>query len=161
MAKLYSKKYVVVAIIMSLGMAALTWCRPAFALDPDKAITQYNQDVWQTKEGLPHSHVQAITQTRDGYIWIGTEEGLVRFDGARFTVFDKTNTEAMKVNSVWSLHEDRAGYLWIGTRGGLIRFKDREFSSYGNSSETINCIYEANDGKLWVGTSTGLLSFAG
>jgi two-component system sensor histidine kinase/response regulator len=156
----YPKQYVMALLVVCSGW--LTWCSPVFALDPNRTIGQYNRDVWQTREGLPHSHVQAIAQTRDGYIWFGTEEGLVRFDGARFTVFDKTNTEAIRVNSIWSLHEDRNGYLWIGTPAGLIRFKDGKFSSYyGDSSTGINCIYEARDGTVWVGTQSGLLSFKG
>jgi signal transduction histidine kinase/ligand-binding sensor domain-containing protein/DNA-binding response OmpR family regulator len=142
-------------------LSPLQYGNLVFALNPDKSITQYNQEVWQSKDGLPHNHIQSILQTRDGYIWVGTEEGIVRFDGARFTVFDKTNTEAITVNSVWALNESRDGNLWIGTRGGLIRFKDGKFSSYKNRSETINCIYEAEDEKLWVGTSTGLLSLRG
>src|SRR5579863_3527224 len=65
------------------------------ALDPVKAITQYVHDVWQTEAGLPQNSVLTIAQTLDGYLWLGTEEGLVRFDGSRFAVFDKSNTPAL------------------------------------------------------------------
>ena len=65
---------------------------PLPALDPRKAITQYAHQVWKTDAGLPQNSIQAILQTRDGYIWLGTERGLVRFDGVQFTVFDKGNT---------------------------------------------------------------------
>src|SRR5438128_11063413 len=78
----------------------------AFALDPRRAITQYGHDVWQSDNGLPQNTVQAILQTSDGYIWLGTQEGLVRFDGVRFTIFDNGNTEAIKSNFIWTLFED-------------------------------------------------------
>ena len=95
-----------------------TMTMPAYALDPAKSITQYNHTVWQAKGGLPQNSAYAITQTQDGYIWLGTAEGLVRFDGFRFTVFDRTNTPEMARNNVQVLYEDRAGTLWVGTYGG-------------------------------------------
>src|SRR5512141_2565836 len=63
----------------------------ALALVPAKAVTQYHQDVWTERDGLPQGTVQAIAQTRDGYLWVGTRDGLARFDGATFTVLDRTN----------------------------------------------------------------------
>src|SRR5262245_30318030 len=68
------------------------WTLTGMALDPQKKISQYTHDVWQTQDGLPQSNVQVISQTLDGYLWFGTDEGLVRFDGVRFTVFDSVNT---------------------------------------------------------------------
>src|SRR5690349_16385171 len=70
----------------------------AFALLPAKPITQYVHTVWQTDDGLPQNYVVAVVQTRDGYLWLATQEGLVRFDGVSFTVFDKHNTEQIKDN---------------------------------------------------------------
>src|ERR1044071_7283212 len=66
------------------------------ALDPTKPITQFVHDVWQTDQGLPQNSVVSIVQTRDGYIWLATQEGLVRFDGVRFTIFDKRNFAQIK-----------------------------------------------------------------
>ncbi len=63
-----------------------------YALDPARLITQYGHDVWQIENGLPQNTVTSITQTRDGYIWVGTHEGLARFDGVRFKIFDKHNS---------------------------------------------------------------------
>ncbi|MGZ8833525.1 MAG: two-component regulator propeller domain-containing protein, partial [Thermoanaerobaculia bacterium] len=60
---------------------------PVLALDPSMATTQYGLSVWTTDQGLPQSSVNAIAQTPDGYLWFGTQEGLARFDGARFTIF--------------------------------------------------------------------------
>lgn len=118
-------------------------------------------DVWTTDNGLPQDTIWSIVQTRDGYLWLGTEGGLVRFDGVRFMVFDKENTPEIKSSSIYALLEDREGSLWIGTSsGGLSRLKDGKFSSYttkdGLSSDIVECLYGDRDGSLWIGTSAGL-----
>src|SRR5689334_2595235 len=79
---------------------------------------RYVHDAWQTDQGLPQNSVFAIVQTQDGYIWIATQEGLVRFDGIRFTVFDKRNNPAISENNCQALFEDHEGTLWAGTEGG-------------------------------------------
>ena len=66
----------------------------ALALDPGRALSEFNSQVWLTENGLPQNTVHSITQAKDGYIWLATEEGLARFDGIRFTVFDKQNTQS-------------------------------------------------------------------
>ena len=76
---------------------------------------------WDSEGGLPHNSADAIAQTPEGYLWIGTSEGLARFDGVQFAVFNRSNTEALKANSVVALCASRDGSLWIGTDGsGLI-----------------------------------------
>lgn len=137
---------------LALGCAA-----PAQALDPGKALTQYVLDVWQIEQGLPQNSVQAIAQTRDGYLWIGTSEGLARFDGLRFTVFDKGQ---LPVSNVHALREDRQGNLWIGTYGGgLSVYRDGVFKSYGRkdglSDENVRVLFEDQAGSLWIGTQAG------
>jgi ligand-binding sensor domain-containing protein/signal transduction histidine kinase len=134
--------------------------RTALALDPTKTITQYTHDVWQTENGLPQSTIRAIAQTRDGYIWLGTEEGLVRFDGVKFTVFDKGNTKGLTNNYAWAITEDHQGSLWIGTGGGgLLRLRDGVFTALttgdGLSSDIVRCIYVDGEGSLWIGTGDG------
>src|SRR6185295_4369246 len=69
---------------------------PVFALDSQRDLSRYGHDVWLTENGLPQNTVHSIAQTSDGYIWIGTEAGLARFDGVTFTIFDKQNTPQMK-----------------------------------------------------------------
>ena len=101
----------------------------ARALDPTKAITQYVHDAWQAPEGLPQDWVRSIAQTRDGYIWFATEEGLARFDGVRFTVFDRSNTNALRSNIIRALLAGRDGSLWIGTRNGFSRLRNGEIES--------------------------------
>ena len=92
------------------------------ALDPPDPSSQLVQERWSTAQGLPQDSVQAILQTRDGYLWIGTQEGLVRFDGRQFTVFDRQNTPALAHNNIQALCETRDGTLWIGTNRGLVRY---------------------------------------
>jgi len=133
------------------------WSTPAQALEPTKALTQYVREVWQQEEGLPENDVTAILQTRDGYIWLGTEEGLVRFDGIRFTVFDQSNTPELTSVYIRALLEARDGSLWIGTDGGgVYRLKDGKFYVYptpdGLSSDVVRSFYESEDGSLWIGT---------
>jgi signal transduction histidine kinase/ligand-binding sensor domain-containing protein len=129
------------------------------AQDDSTALSQYLTQVWQTEDGLPQNPVQAITQTRDGYLWLGTPAGLVRFDGVRFTVFNQFAN-----NNVHALLEDRAGTLWVGTYGaGLYRYQRGQFvhfdTSAGLESNLVRTLYEARDGTLWVGTNGGGVSF--
>ncbi len=134
-----------------------------FGLDPSKPITQFHQDVWTTDQGLPQNTVPAIVQTADGYLWMGTELGLVRFDGVQFTVFDKTNTPELKSNIVDALLVDRHDTLWIGTNGGgLIRYAKGKFRSFttkdGLSKNTVLALLEDETGNLWIGTDGGGLN---
>src|ERR1700733_10601623 len=115
-----------------LALSAILFIPHAHAnLDPRLAITQYTQDVWTTEAGLPQNTILAIAQTSDGYLWLATEEGLVRFDGLRFTVFDKENTPSLQANDIRALLVDRLDNLWIGTNGGgLSRYKDGTFTTF-------------------------------
>ena len=135
-------------------------CETALALDSPRELTQFGHEVWLTENGLPQNTVHAIAQTTDGYIWIGTEEGLARFDGVKFTVFDKQNTPELKSNYIRSLLADRQGALWIGTAQGLVRMLNGRFTLFtsddGLPSETIQAVYEDREGNLWVATAAGL-----
>jgi ligand-binding sensor domain-containing protein/signal transduction histidine kinase len=131
-----------------------------FALDPSRDFSRYRHDVWLTENGLPQNTVHSVAQTRDGYIWIGTEAGLARFDGVTFTIFDKQNTPQIKSNYIRALLADRQGALWIGTADGLVRSLNGTFTLFttneGLPSNTIQAIYEDREGDLWVATATGL-----
>jgi signal transduction histidine kinase/CheY-like chemotaxis protein/ligand-binding sensor domain-containing protein len=134
------------------------WSTSAQAFEPTKTLTQYVHENWQQEDGLPENDVSVIVQTRDGYIWLGTEEGLVRFDGIRFTVFDQSNTPELKSFYIRTLLEGRDGSLWIGTdAGGVYRLKDGKFNGYptqdGLSHDTVLAFSESTDGSLWMGTS--------
>jgi signal transduction histidine kinase/ligand-binding sensor domain-containing protein/CheY-like chemotaxis protein len=125
---------------------------PAAAIDPAKSLSQFAHDVWQIEHGLPQNTVYAIAQTPDGYLWLGTAEGLVRFDGVRFSVFDRRNTPAISSNIVSVLLVDRKGALWIGTDGGLLHMKDGELAAAPGPRGRVTALMEDAAGVMWVGT---------
>jgi ligand-binding sensor domain-containing protein len=123
------------------------------ALNPSTPITQYGRDVWDGDSGLPQNSVDAILQTHDGYLWLGTQEGLARFDGVRFTMFDTRNSHAMHDDWVKALCETRDGTLWVGTEAGLLRWKNGGFEETqprgALSTAVISALLESRDGVLW------------
>lgn len=131
----------------------------AFAtLDPSKPLHQFIHETWTTAQGLPQNSVLAIAQTADGYLWLGNEEGLVRFDGVSFKTFDKHS--GLNSSVVEALLVDHKQNLWIGTNSkGLFCFKDGKFSAYdlknGLSNNTVQALYEDENGVLWIGTEGG------
>ena len=114
---------------------------------------------WQREQGLPQNSVQALTQTRDGYLWIGSDDGVVRFDGVRFVPFGLR--EGLRSGPVRTLFEDRHGTLWIGTAdSGLTRWQEGQFTTFttrdGLPADAITALGEDKEGRLWVGTEAGL-----
>jgi len=123
-------------------------------------------DVWTTEHGLPQNSVNAIVQTRDGYLWLATMDGLARFDGVRFTVFSKANTAGIKSNRMIALCEDGDAVLWIGTEdGGVIRYKDRAFTTYttadGLPADQVRAIRFVRGHLLLVHTERGVVRWSG
>ncbi len=147
-------------VILTLLLAA----RGVYALDPHKSVAQYAHEVWNTKNGLPEADAMAILQTRDGYLWVGTEEGLARFDGAHYTIFDR-KTAPLPSNRVQALAETSDGSLWIGTENGLARYKDRQFRSYstrdGLPHNNIRALWAEPGGPLWITTVAGVRLWRG
>ena len=136
---------------------------PAVGATAAEPLASLHQQVWRTEDGLPQNTVPAILQSRDGYLWAGTELGLVRFDGQHFTVFDRRNTPELKSNFVDALLEDHRGNLWIGTvGGGLTRFADGTFKTFtthdGLSNDSVSCLLEDASGDIWIGTIGGGLN---
>jgi signal transduction histidine kinase/ligand-binding sensor domain-containing protein len=131
---------------IAILLAGLGWAAPA--------LGQYQFDSWTTNEGMPQNSVQAILQSRDGYLWLTTFDGLVRFDGMRFTVFNRANTPGIKSNRFTAIYEDDAGILWIGTENGVItRFDGLAFESFtleGPGSGLIRGLTGDETGRLWV-----------
>ena len=126
------------------------------ALDPGKPLHQFIVQNWQTEQGLPQNSVLSMAQTEDGYLWIGTEEGLARFDGVRFVNFDANNT-TLGDNMVRALLVDHKGRLWIGTQsGGLATYKGGKFSAVAPPSDlpslSVSALKETQSGAIWVGT---------
>ena len=121
----------------------------------------YTAHSWQPQNGLPGETVQAFAQTADGFLWVGTSEGLARFDGERFTVFARENTPELRENSVFSLLAGRDGRLWIGTEGGgLVEMHNGHFRLYtiadGLTDGFVRALFEDRAGALWVATDNGL-----
>ncbi|MBA4318763.1 MAG: hypothetical protein C0412_10220 [Flavobacterium sp.] len=136
----------------------------AFSLDSlksSKNISEYSHRSWDSKNGfLPYS-INTILQTRDDYIWIGTDEGLVRFDGLGFSAYNTNNTKAFKTNNVSSIVEDKDGRLWIGcTDGGLLSYFEGSFTYYfikdQLKDDRISSMCLDHENNLWIGTPSNL-----
>ena len=122
-----------------------------------------------TEHGLPHDSIHAICQDRGGFMWFGTQEGLVRYDGYDLTLYDHDPSDPSTLASdwVWSVIEDRDGFLWVGTDGGGLHRFDRATATFGHfrfdeqdpsslSSDRVRVIFEDREGNLWIGTDAGL-----
>jgi ligand-binding sensor domain-containing protein/signal transduction histidine kinase len=132
---------------------------PLLALDKTKELNRYGRQTWRTESGLPQNTIHAILQTHDGYLWLATEDGVVRFDGLKFVVYDSQNTSQLRSNNIRSLLEDREHSLWIGTADGLTRFNGSAFETFtteqGLPSNSIWSTYQDHSGTLWALTADG------
>jgi two-component system sensor histidine kinase/response regulator len=157
---IYGMRQKMLKVKIFLLVILLSNAVPGSALDPNKTIEEYVHEVWRVEDGLPHQSVRCLLQSTDGYIWVGTVEGLARFDGVRFTIFNKSNTVEIKNNNITALYEDSRGDIWIGTSGGLNRLKDGKFSSYttrdGLSHDEVLSICGDKNNNTWIGTAGGL-----
>lgn len=143
-------------VLVSLLLPALGW-----SLNPQIPLQQEILEKWGAAEGLPHPTVNAIQQTPDGYLWVGTSNGLARFDGVRFVPYGRDNTPVLRSNGVNRLVLEAGGGLLIGTNGdGLVRLRHSVFTAYSQAQELPNQIVLAllddRQGSLWVGTNNGL-----
>lgn len=115
---------------------------------------QYRFDRWTVGNGLPNNAINAILQTRDGYLWLATSDGLARFDGLRFTVFQHGNTQGIEGNRFYSLYEDHDGALWAGAFGMVLRYREGQFVTFdakdGVPSDEIYHIEADARGQLWL-----------
>ena len=119
-------------------------------------LTQYIQKVWTNKDGLPQNSGRTLLQTTDGFLWIGTQDGLVRFDGASFYIYDKENTSALKHNDITKLIETRDSTLWIGSYNGLTSLKKGIFTYFPTNTsgepDVVRALLEDHNGSLWIAT---------
>ena len=147
----------------------ITWSfATGFALNSASAKTltdnQFLKKRWTTEEGLPQNTVTSMVQTREGYLWLGTFGGLVRFDGVRFTTFNTANTPALRSNRIMSLYEDADGTLWIGTEtGDVVRRQNEVFDIFvyaeGNTGNVVLSLLVDRSSNLWVGQTHGLTRY--
>jgi len=124
------------------------------------AAAQYRFDHWTTDNGLPQNTVRALVQTHDGYLWMTTFDGLARFDGVRFTVFDKSNTPAITNNRFTALYEDKDGTLWAGAeQGEVVAYRNGVFTSYISTERprgiSISTFRRDFNDELMIGTEQG------
>ncbi|MGA2350309.1 MAG: two-component regulator propeller domain-containing protein [Terracidiphilus sp.] len=146
-----------------LGSLAGAWLLGSgltgLALEPSTPLSNYGRQTWVMENGLPQNTVQALVQTRNGFVWLGTEVGLVRFDGNGFAVFDRNSSPALPGNDVRCLLETRDGALWIGTSDGLARWKDGAVTAFtindGLPGNGIRALVELPNGVLWTATDSG------
>lgn len=134
---------------------------PALALDPGRRLTQYFQRIWQGRQGLPQAGIQAIYQTKDGYLWLGTADGLVRFDGVRFTPPGDLDGLALPKMAVRRLAEDSHGGLWVATsNAGLFRIDHGSVAQFsmrdGLPSNDVTCLFAGRHDELWACTDHGV-----
>ncbi len=126
----------------------------------NKVERRYRFDVFTTEHGLPSGVVNAVLQTSEPYIWLGTANGLVRFDGVRFIPITPPELVSSRIST---LYEDQNKVLWIGTEGGgVVSYKDGEFKNYSQASglaaDSISAITSDNQGNVWVATVGGALN---
>jgi ligand-binding sensor domain-containing protein len=132
---------------LSPALAAFWFLCPAHA--------QYRFDSWTADNGLPQNIIRDIQQTPDGYLWLATLDGLARFDGIRFTVYNKANSPGIGSTRFTSIYEDRNGDLWLGTEAsGVTRYRKGSFTTYttqnGLPHSSATAIMGGDDGRFWV-----------
>jgi ligand-binding sensor domain-containing protein/signal transduction histidine kinase len=126
--------------------------------------SQYISRNWQTEAGLPHNSVNAVAQTKAGYMWVATREGLARFDGNRFQLVHTESFSSHRNRGLTSLCEKKDGSLWIGSDDGSVSLlKEGKVSIMPVPSDArsrVSSIHESREGSLWIGTETkGLFQF--
>ncbi len=137
------------AIALGLLIAS---CRCAFALDPSLDISQYAHTAWKVREGSFKGIIQAIAQTPDGYLWLGTEFGLLRFDGEKNVPWQPPTGEQLPSNNIISLLAARDGTLWIGTFEGLASWKDGKLIHFRELvGQHVTALLEDREGTVWAG----------
>jgi signal transduction histidine kinase/ligand-binding sensor domain-containing protein len=125
---------------------------------------EYHLKTWTVENGLPQNVIRGIAQTPDGYLWIATLDGLARFDGVRFTIFNKSNTAGVGSNRFSAMVQDRNGDLWLSTEsGGLTRYHGGTFRSFGPEdgipAGSVRGILRASAGGIWVLSEDSILKF--
>ncbi len=125
-------------------------CVPAIALDPSRQISQYAHTAWRVQDGVFGGAPHAITQTKDGYLWVGTEAGLLRFDGVRFAPWTAPAGKRLPSQRIYSLLGADDGSLWIGTGRGLAHWKDGVLVTYPTVPDFIESILQDLQGTIWI-----------
>jgi diguanylate cyclase (GGDEF)-like protein len=149
------------AVVIFL-LASCLFAGAVRAAAPETLDRRYFHRNWRQRDGLPGNSVYAIAQSADSYLWVGTENGLARFDGQQFTTYGEGPGSVFRSRLVMALLAGADGTLWIGTERGLLRLRGGEVSRDGFSGEpaaeaAVSALAQGPDGDLWIGTRSGLL----
>ena len=159
----WQKRLYTASVLAFLVLSTAIGQSPASPLLNNDA-PQFVRDVWTGQQGLPSNSIQKFLKTSDGYLWIGTQEGLARFDGVNFTHWTERQQYANRNLAIIALCESRDGSIWFGTKGGLNRWKDGVITNFtepdGLPSEYIQDVREDLRGVLWIATNKGLCSYS-
>lgn len=130
----------------------------AAAIDPDRPLADHVQNQWGLADGLPQVSVHAVEQDTAGYLWVGTQNGIARFDGYRGVAFRRQNNGGHSLTAVYDVHRDRQGALWFATDRGLVRLHDGVFAGVPNRESPANVVAIAEDGqgRILAATATGV-----
>ena len=152
----------VVVLTAAVTAAALL---PVFAQERDRTLSQLYHRAWTSRDGAP-ADVQALAQTADGVLWLGTQSGLFRFDGVRFELFDPTTPDSLPALGVRSLFAPRHGGIWVGYHfGGVSLIRGGSIQSFGQGDGlprgSVLSLAEDAGGVIWAGTTGGLAWLGG
>ena len=156
-----------VAKLLLAGSILIAVGSPACATKAQSArVFQYTRTLWRVSDGLPEDTIQALAESRQGLLWIGTTGGLARFDGSRIQVYGAGLAQPLSANSIFCLAPDRDGSLWAGTEGGgLLRLRGNNLKVYFNreglTDGFVRSVFEDDRGRVWVGTDDGLFVVEG
>lgn len=157
----YGNKITFYRIILIVIFISVITSFNVFPLDPQKRVHTYPVSQWDVDDGLPQNSVMSIIQTRDKYLWLGTERGIARFDGVNFTIFNSVKNENIRNNRTTVLMEAENGSLYTGSRGGGLNRISKDkieclLKEDGLKDNFVLSLFEDSRGVIWVGTFKGL-----
>jgi signal transduction histidine kinase/ligand-binding sensor domain-containing protein len=139
------------AVEVVVAMTSLLWgAQNALALDPTLEVNQYAHTAWRIRDGFFRGRIRDITQSADGYVWLASEFGVLRFDGIRVVPWEPSGGYHLPSNDIWSVLAGRDGSLWIGTAKGLARWKEGTLIEYPDfSGHFVQTLFEDRGGTVW------------
>jgi len=156
MKRLEAQISAVLALVALGAFYVLLWCPDALALNPSLDVSQYAHTAWTYRDGFVQGAVHAIAQTPDGYLWLATQTGVVRFDGVRTVPLPLAPGQQLPSTSVEALLAARDGTLWIGTLDGLVSWKNGRLAEYPSlARRTVLALLQDRAGTVWVGGLAG------
>ncbi|MCK5701168.1 MAG: hypothetical protein KAI29_08450, partial [Cyclobacteriaceae bacterium] len=130
----------------------------SIGIDPEKPLHLLSMDQWTGRDGLISNNLTSVSQSSRKFIWITSFNGIIRFDGVNFKLYDKHNLPFLSSNGFYSSFEDSKGNLWFTSQSsGIIKYVDNKFYQILTKDQTslsVRCINEDNDGNLWLGTNS-------